>query len=207
MGSRKLYPEVPNFSLNTKEGELGAYRRIITANSALVVHAITLLAKTPIKNVVLDDTNYLMQDYYMEKALSTGWDTPKKIGFDMGKIFAAMEKLPRDKNFIMLAHGEEYDKVDGRKGYRMKTTGRMVQEYITPEGKFDVVLIGRSHYDDANKKAIKQFVTNDDGLYSTAKSHEIFEDLYINNDMGFVVEQVNKYYDGNQEVPSNPATT
>lgn len=206
-GSIKTYPVIPNFSLNTKAVDLVPFRRIITNNSALVAHAITLLGQTPMKNIVLDDSNYLMQDYYMEKALSTGWDTPKKIGFDMGKIFAAMEKLPRDKNFIMLAHGEEYDKADGRKGYRFKTTGKMVQEYITPEGKFDVVLIGRSSYDDTNRKAVKQFVTNDDGVYSTAKSHEIFEDLYINNDMGFVVEQVNRYYNGEQEVPSSPATT
>jgi len=106
----------------------------------------------------------------------------------------------------MLAHGEEYDKVDGRKGYRMKTTGKMVQEYITPEGKFDVVLLGKSNYDDSAKKALKQFVTNDDGVFSTAKSHEIFDSLYIPNDMGYVVKQVNKYYDGDIEEVQSETT-
>lgn len=204
-GSRKLYPVVPNFSLNSKINDLKGYRRIITNDSATVAYAISLLGTTPFKNIVLDDTNYLMQDYYMAKALATGWDTPKKIGFDMGKIFAAMEKLPETKNFIMLAHGEEYDKADGRKGYRMKTTGKMVQEYITPEGKFDVVLIGKSTYDDSNKKVLKQFVTNDDGIFSTAKSHKIFHDIYINNDMGYVVRMCDEYY--NEAVSTYEVTT
>lgn len=136
-----------------------------------------------------------MQDYYMEKALASGWDTPKKIGYDFGKIFQAIEHLPIDKNFIMFAHGEEYDKADGRKGYRLKTTGKMVQEYITPEGKFDVVLIGKSGFDESTKTVKKEFVTNDDGVYSTAKSHRIFDSLYIKNDMGYVIKKVNEYYE------------
>jgi hypothetical protein len=201
-GSKKLYPVVPNFSETTTAAQMADYRRVVTNNAALVAHAIKLLGTTPIMNIVFDDSNYIMQDYYMEKALSSGWDTPKKIGFDMGRIFQAMERLPLNKNFIMLAHGEEYDKADGRKGYRMKTTGKMVQEYITPEGKFDVVLIGKSSYDETNHKVKKEFVTNDDGVYSSAKSHKIFDTLYIPNDMGLVVRKCNEYY--NEIEPVNP---
>lgn len=194
-GSRLIYPAYPNFSLNvTDANSLSKYRRIISNDPLTVAHAIKLIGKTPIQNIVLDDTNYLMQDFYMAKALTSGWDTPKKIGFDMGKVFEAMEKLHETKNFIMLAHGEEYDKADGRKGYRMKTTGKMVQEYITPEGKFDVVLIGRSSYNESEHRVVKQFVTNDDGTFSSAKSHKIFDELYIPNDMGLVVKKCNEYY-------------
>lgn len=203
-GSRKLYPIVPNFTLNSKVNELKGYRRIISNDPATVAHAISLLGQSPFRNIVLDDVNYLMQDYYMAKSLSTGWDTPKRIGYDMGKIFDAIQKLPENKNFIMLAHGEEYDKADGRKGYRMKTVGRMVTEYITPEGKFDIVLIGKSSYDDTNKKVIKQFVTNDDGVFSSAKSHKIFPTTYINNDMGYVIRMSDLYYNEVDEVINEP---
>lgn len=197
VGSRVKYPIARNITLQSTIESLSGTRRVISNDAAIIAKVITLLGTiSKIENIILDDTNYIMQDYYMAKALSSGWDTPKKIGFDMGLIFRAVESLPPEKNFVMLAHGEEYDKVDGRKGYRMKTTGKMVQEYITPEGKFDVVLIGRSYFDDKTKTAVKQFVTNDDGFYTTAKSHEIFEDLYIPNDMGYVLEKVNKYYNG-----------
>lgn len=193
-GSNIKFPVYPSFNDKCTAQSMGQYRRIISNDAAVIAHAIRELGKTPIQNIVLDDSNYIMQDYYMAKALSSGWDAPKKIGADMGKIFAAIEMLPYTKNFIMIAHGEEYDKADGRKGYRMKTTGKMVQEYITPEGKFDVVLIGRSYYNDTEKKAIKEFVTNDDGTYSSAKSHEIFDSLYIPNDLGYVVDKCNEYY-------------
>lgn len=193
-GSRIKFPATKTFNTASTAADLKDYRRVITNSPAVVAHAIELLGFSPFKNIVLDDTNYLMQDYYMAKALSSGWDTPKKIGFDMGKIFTAIENLPEEKNFVMIAHGEEYDKVDGRKGYRMKTTGKMVQEYITPEGKFDVVLIGKSSFDDGTKKPKKEFVTNDDGVYTTAKSHKIFDSLYIPNDMGYVIKKVNEYY-------------
>jgi len=200
-GTRKLYPVFEKFNLNTKRPELKDYRRLVLSNwntrTDLIVHALDLLGGIDsIKNIVLDDANYIMQDYYMAKSLSTGWDAPKKIGHMMGRIFDAIEKLPNSKNFIMMAHGEEYDTTDQRKGYRFKTTGKAVQEYITPEGKFDIVLIGRSRYDDSEKKAIKEFVTEDDGFYATAKSHGAFGTLYILNDMALVIEKVNAYYDG-----------
>ena len=202
LGTRKLYPIFTNFNLASKVTDLKPFRRLICANwdtrTDLIVHAIKLLAQVPtIKNIVLDDANYIMQDYYMAKSLTTGWDAPKKIGWMMGKIFDAMEKLPQEKTFIMLAHGEEYDKADGRQGYRFKTTGKATQTYITPEGKFDVVIIGRSRYDDVEKKAIKEFVVEDDGTYSSAKSHGAFDTLYVPNDMGLIVEKVNAYYEGN----------
>jgi hypothetical protein len=195
--SDKIFNTMTTFSGSTTAKELKDYRRIMTNDPKLIVHAISLLATVKmIHNIVLDDTNYIMQDYYMSKALSAGWDAPKKIGYDMGKIFEGIARMPKEKNFIMMAHGEEYDKADGRKGYRFKTTGTMVNNYITPEGKFDVVLVGKSEYDHVQKRAVKQFVTNDDGVYSTAKSYDIFEELYIPNDMGFVIRKVDKYYLG-----------
>ena len=172
--------------------------RVITNNPEQVAYAIEHLLSSPFKNIVVDDFNYLMQDYYMDNALKGGWDTPKKIGFYMGRIFAAIEKYgDSDKNVIVLAHGEEVPQQDGRIYVKMKTTGKMVDEYTTPEGKFDVTLIGRSRYDAANKQVVKEFLTNEDEFYSSAKSpYGMFESLYIPNDLGIVVDRVNKYYNG-----------
>lgn len=53
--------------------------------------------------------------------------TPKKIGYFMGKIFAAIEQYgDSNKNVIILAHGEEVPQQDGRVYLKMKTTGKMV---------------------------------------------------------------------------------
>lgn len=135
-----------------------------------------------------------MQNYYMAKALQTGWDTPKMIGFIMGQMFEAIEQLSLDKkNVIIFAHPETY-KVNnmGDIGYRMKTTGNMVSEYITPEGKVDIMLFGRTKFNETTKKLEKLFVTDHDGTYP-AKSQGIFDDLYIPNDMGYVIQKLEEW--------------
>lgn len=120
---------------------------------------------------------------------------PKKIGYFMGKIFTAIEQYGEtDKNIIILAHGEDVADQDGRIYTKLKTTGKMVDEYSTPEGKFDMVLVGRSRFDSLEKKVIREFITREDENYSSPKSHYgIFEDTYIPNDLGIVVDKIKEF--------------
>lgn len=72
---------------------------------------------------------------------------------------------------------------------------RKWDEYITPEGKFDVTLVGRTKVD-AKKNVIREFITNEDEYTSSPKSpYGMFPELYIPNDLGAVVEAVEKYYE------------
>lgn len=150
-----------------------------------------------IKNIILDDSNYIMQDYYMSKALSTGFDVFKKIGAFMGAIFNEIEKVSAmNKHFIMMAHFEEYKNSNiDTLSYRYKTVGKMVQDYITPEGKFEIVLFGKqSITNDGGKKTIKkEFVTNFDGQYPAKSPVGMFPRIYIPNDLGYVVNAIREY--------------
>jgi hypothetical protein len=173
--------------------------RIITNDAKVVAQAIAMVGNpaSPFKNIVLDDMNYMSQDYYMKNALKGGWDTPKQIGYNMGLVFDAINSVPESKNIICLAHYEEYkDKNGDSISYRYKSTGNMVDQYICPEGKFEIVLYGRARYDEKEKKSIREFVTNDDGVYPSKSPVGMFE-LYIPNDLGFVVNEIDKYYNGN----------
>ena len=119
--SRKSYPSTtPN---NLKGG-----RRVLCKSAQDVLTALQGLSKSSkTKNIVIDDMNYIMQDWYMANALSKGWDAPKQIGYFMGVIFDAMEVLDaQGKNIIVLAHGEDVLQPDGRIYTKMKTTGKMV---------------------------------------------------------------------------------
>ena len=168
--------------------------RVITNDAEVVAKIINMLAKSPYKNIVLDDMNYMAQDYYMKNALKGGWDTPKKIGYNTGLVVDAINAVPEDKNIICLAHYEEYkDKNGDSISYKYKSTGNMVDSYITPEGKFEIVLYGKSSYDEKEKKSIREFVTNDDGVYP-AKSPIGMFDLYMPNDLGLVVDKIAEYY-------------
>jgi hypothetical protein len=172
--------------------------RIISNDAKIVAQAIAMVGNpaSPFKNIVLDDMNYMSQDYYMKNALKGGWDTPKQIGYNMGLVFDAINSVPESKNIICLAHYEEYkDKNGDSISYRYKSTGNMVDQYICPEGKFEIVLYGRARYDEKEKKSIREFVTNDDGIYPSKSPVGMF-DLYIPNDLGFVVNRIEAYYNG-----------
>ena len=169
--------------------------RVITNDAEVVAKIINMLAKSPYKNIVLDDMNYMAQDYYMKNSLKAGCDCPKKIRYNTGLVFDAINNIPEDKNIICLAHYEEYkDKNGDSISYKYKSTGNMVDSYITPEGKFEIVLYGKASYDEKEKKSIREFVTNYDGVYP-AKSPIGMFDLYIPNDLGLVVDKITEYYE------------
>jgi hypothetical protein len=148
-------------------------------------------SRLDIENIVIDDMQYIMSDYYMQKAKKGGFDVFKDIGFFMGKIFHAFQKFTRG-NIIVTSHYEPTND----DSYKAKTVGKMVDQYLTIEGKFEIVLYGRQEYDEKSKKAVKQFVTNYDGQYPAKSPYGMFEDLYIKNDLGFVISKLNEYYNG-----------
>lgn len=191
-GSTTLYKTVT--SENLKDGN-----RLISNDGETIAKVLVELAneRCPYTDIVLDDTNYVMQDYYMENALKTGWDCPKKIGYFMGKIFSAIDMFKENKNIYVLAHSEDIVGTDGRTYTKFKTTGKMTDEYCTPEGLFETVLIGRSRFDSSTKTVIKEFITNEDEFCSSAKSPRgMFDTLYIPNDLGLVKKKVEEYYQG-----------
>lgn len=162
-----------------------------------VADIINALKSSPYKNIVIDDFNYLSQDYYMANAMKGGWETPKQIGYGMGLIFDAFRGFPEDKNIICLAHYEEYkDKNGDSISYRFKSIGNMVDGYITPEGKFDIILFGKSSFDAEKKVAVKEFVKEFDGEFPAKDSIGALDNLpdTIPNDLFIVVEELRKIY-------------
>ena len=153
--------------------------------------------KSPYKNVIIDDMNYLMQDYYMANAMKGGWDTPKQIGYGMGLVFDAISAFPENKNVICCAHYTEFkDKAGDSISYKFKTTGSMTDDYVTPEGKFDIILFGKQDYDAEKKAPIKVFVKEYDGTYPAKDSLGALDSLpdTIPNDLSIVVDKLKEIY-------------
>ena len=151
----------------------------------------------PYKNLIIDDFNYLAQDFYMANAMKGGWDTPKQIGYGMGLIFDSFRGLPENKNIICCAHYEEYkDKNGDSISYKFKTTGKMVDDYICPEGKFDIILFGKQSFNAETKKAQKVFLKEYDGEFPAKDSLGLLDDMpdEFPNDLGLVVAEIAKHY-------------
>lgn len=191
-GSSTLYPATDVIA------NMANFKRFMTNNAEELAQAILFLIPSPFKNIVLDDFNYYMQDWYMDNALEKGWDAPKTIGFFMGKVFKAIEQADKaGKNIFVMAHPELFPTSDMRQEVRMKTTGKMVDEYITPAGKFDVVLYGESRYDAVKQSIVKEYLTNENQFFKGPKAPiGMFKkaQLFIPNDLGIVSEAVDTYY-------------
>lgn len=146
-----------------------------------------------INNYVIDDFNFIMQDYYADNAKAKGYTTFQQIGYDIGQIFKQLSMLhKKDKNVIVLAHPEAYE-VNGVWKFKMKTVGNMVDQYLTPVAKFNVVLMGHEEYDDRAGTVKKFFVTGYDGNVRGKAPFGMFDDVHIPNDMGYVLEKIENY--------------
>jgi hypothetical protein len=147
-------------------------------------------------NVVIDDFQYLMADNFMKDALKAGFDKFNKLAKYTYDVLNAGLNMRDDVNFIILTHSEIVETQDFGTDYKMKTIGKMLDDKVKLEGLFTVVLYGKSSFDSKEKVAKRYFVTNRDGQYPSKSPFGMFDDLYIKNDLGLVVNTMNKYYEG-----------
>lgn len=85
--------------------------------------------------LVIDDFQVVMQHENMMRAYQTGYQKYTEMADHVWQIIMAATRLPDDFRVYFLAHTEESD---GK--IRMKTTGKMLNEKLTPEGYFSIVL-------------------------------------------------------------------
>lgn len=171
-----------------------------TNDPVLMVKTIDYLLKNrpELENFVIDDINYAMQDYYMDNAKQKGYTTFQNIGYDMGQLFKKFSLIHKmDKNIIVLGHPEGYEENNVVK-YKLKTVGNMVDQYITPEGKFNIVLMGKEEYSERTGEVTKYFVTGYDGNVRGKAPYGMFEKVYIPNDMGYVLDKAKEYEELNK---------
>ena len=85
--------------------------------------------------LVIDDFQVVMQHENMMRAYQTGYQKFTEMADHVWQIIMGATRLPDDFRVYFLAHTEESD---GK--IRMKTTGKMLNEKLTPEGYFSIVL-------------------------------------------------------------------
>lgn len=142
-----------------------------------------------IKHIVMEDAQYSMANEFMARAKESGYGKFTDIGVNFAAWMSAIESSRHDLYCFIIWHPEK----NAAGEYQMKTIGKMVNDYLTPEGLLDLIL-----YADCEKGSNSEmnyfFVTNNDGRYPARTPDEMFETLHIPNDLGFVVEKINSFY-------------
>lgn len=190
-GWRNKYKE---FSKENPEGNL-----LNTDNADLIVQTINHIStKRPeIKHIIIDDSQYIAANEYMRRVSEKGFDKFVSIASNMHKIPMELKKpgIRNDLFVFFLSHADVTTNDEGVQFQQAKTIGRMINNTITYDGLFTIVLFTK-------KKLTKDdnveygFITNGDPG-STAKSPRgMFESKFIQNDLAFVVEKIKEYEEG-----------
>lgn len=168
---------------------------LATTDSKIIVDTINFINsnREDIKVVVIDDFQFILSEQFMAKALQPGYDKFNLIGKQAYDVMNAGINMKDDKTFIMLSHEDEEN---GK--LKMKLIGRMLEDKATPPSLFTVVLYASTKTTNKGDTTY-HFITNrtmdSRGLLVPAKSPpEMFDDLYINNDLGKIVKTMRNYY-------------
>lgn len=148
---------------------------------------------THIKQVILDDSNYIMGFSMVKKATETGFTKFSIMAKDMVTLLTEARKLRDDLKIFYFSHPEEVMDDGAIVSYKMKTAGKLLDSQIVLEGLFTIALY--THVDeDKNGDATYEFVTNRWKKYPAKSPAGMFNATRIPNDLKDVCDRINEYY-------------
>lgn len=146
-----------------------------------------------IKNVILEDSNYIMGFNMVRKATETGFTKFSVMAKDMVTLLTEARKLRDDLKIFYFSHPESVEDEGAIVSYKMKTAGKLLDSQIVLEGLFTVALY--THVDeDKNGETTYEFVTNRWKKYPAKSPDGMFEAVRIPNNLQDVCDRINDYY-------------
>ena len=140
-----------------------------------------IISKSKAQSIIIDDSQYLLVNELFDRSKEKGYDKFTDIAVNFRNLVHYVNDMPDDDKIVYFLHHSEAD-TDGRE--KAKTIGRMLDEKLTLEGCFDIVIYCQDH----------KFYTQGDGM-STAKTPEgMFEESEIPNDLKAVDTAIREYY-------------
>ena len=160
----------------------GGFEKLNTDQYRDIKRAMTNTKK---KVIVIDDCQYLMANEFMRRATEKGYDKFTEIAQNFWDLQQAISKLPDDVVVYEISHIERDQ--DGNE--KMKTIGKMLDEKITVEGMFSIVL--KTVVNDGNY----YFQTQNSGKDTCKSPIGLFNSMLIDNDLKKVDNLIRDYYD------------
>lgn len=180
-GSDKIYnPENKNLKQIKEAKEILAFLN-------------TISEKAPhIKNVVIEDGNYIMAFNLVSKATEVGYTKFSIMAQEMVNLIQGAKKLRSDLTVFYFSHSEELEDSGEIISHKMKTAGKMIDNQVKMEGLFTVVLYAIT--ESKGDKTEFSFVTNRYKKYPAKSPQGMFDELKIPNNLQIVADKVREYY-------------
>jgi len=181
-GSSKLY-----------NAENKNYKVVETAGEVLALLN-TLSLKAPhIKNIIIEDANYLMGFNMVDRATETGYTKFSVMAQSMKNLIQGAKKLRDDITVVYMSHIEEIEDAGEIVGYKLKTAGKLVDKELKLDGLFTVVIYAVP--ETKGEKTEYNFHTNRFKKYPAKSPAGMFEQNTMENNLKTIIETVNKYYE------------
>ena len=171
-------------------------KKMMVVNGAGYGTILKSLSNPKLKAYAIDDSQYLLAFEFFDRAQETGYGKFTELALNFRNLIQfVIMNTPPDVIVYFLHHTERRD--DGV--LKAKTIGKMLDEKLTVEGLFSIVLLCQARQD----KHV--FVTQSSGI-STAKSPMDMFPVEIDNDLKAVDTTIREYWGlipVNQEDPDN----
>jgi hypothetical protein len=145
----------------------------------------TAIKKAPAKSIVIDDATYLMTGEYMRTAKVTGYQKFTDLALNYYTLVKIAAALPDDKIVYFMGHSD----IDNNGNEKFKTIGKLLDEKITLEGMFTIVL--KTVVTDGKY----QFSTRNNGQDTVKTPMGMFNEPLIDNDLAAVDKAIRDYYE------------
>jgi hypothetical protein len=181
-----------NYTLISKDNPQG---NLASASSAAgVIKAMNHVdQKRPtIKTLVVDDWQYMSSFEYFDRATEKGYDKFTQIAANLAMVAKLPKDLRDDLTVIFLTHSEDSTDINGNRKIKAKTIGKMIDNTLTLEGLFSIVLFGKVNKNDDGELEYG-FETQNNGENTCKSPQGMFEDSFIPNNLQYVKDCMKKY--------------
>ena len=151
-----------------------------TLNRARYAWIMDAIRTAKCKSIVIDDSQYLLVNELFDRAAEKGYDKYTQMAANFRNLIHFINELPEEDKIVYFLHHTETGP-DGRE--KAKTIGKMLDEKLTVEGCFDIVIYCQDH----------KFFTQSNGQ-STAKTPEGMLELEMVNDLKLVDDAIRDYW-------------
>ena len=144
------------------------------------------LSETKAQSIAIDDVQYLMANEFMRRATERGYDKFTEIAQNMWDLVQfVINDLPKTTVVYFMAHIDR----DQNGNEKIKTIGKLLDEKITVEGMFTIVL--KTNVTDG----VYSFLTQNSGHDTVKSPIGLFNSYAIDNDLKYVDEKIRNYYE------------
>ena len=164
------------------------------SSPAAIMHVLRLISDDMphITNVIVDDWQYSAAFEFFDRTDEKGYEKFTEIGNGIAQVAKLPAELRDDLYIFFLTHSEETTDAKGKRKQKAKTIGKMVDEKLTLEGLFSMVLYAKVKKDIEGKLQYV-FETVTDGANTCKAPMDMFKTDDIPNDLQAVKEAIIKY--------------